>query len=215
VIGDKVNIKPKHTKAATAVVEMIGKVEPGTTFTVAGQSGAGKSETAHELGRLLEEAGLKAYVFAQDDYFFYPPKTNHNRRVDDIQWVGTQEVNLALLDEHLDHFKNSRGRVLEKPLVVFEEDRTTTEQVDLSPFDVAIAEGTYTTLLANADYKVFIDRNFIDTLDDRKERAREEIDDFSEQVMKIEDAIISKHIELADFVVNTDFTVRRVERTSD
>ena len=98
---------------------------------------------------------------------------------------------------------------------MFEEDRITTEQVHLSRFDVAIAEGTYTTLLDNADYRVFIDRNFVDTLADRKERGRDKIDDFSEQVMKIEDAIISKHIELADFVVNSDFTVRRVERTSD
>ena len=52
MIGDKVHIKPKHTKAATAIVEMIqGDVGPGTTFTVAGQSGAGKSETAwHQRG---------------------------------------------------------------------------------------------------------------------------------------------------------------------
>ena len=215
MIGDKVNIKPKHTQAATAVLEMIGTVEPGTTFTVAGQSGAGKSETAHELGRLLEEAGLKAFVFAQDDYFLYPPKTNHNRRVDDIQWVGTQEVNTALLGEHLEHFKNARSRVLEKPLVVFDEDRITSEKVDLSPFNVAIAEGTYTTLLDNVDYKVFIARNYFDTLEDRKERGREKIDDFSEQIMKIEDAIISKHEALADFIIDKNFNVTRGERKKD
>jgi uridine kinase len=215
VIGDKLNIKPKHTKAATAVLDLIGTVAPGATFTVAGQSGAGKSETAAEIARLLEERGLKTFVFGQDDYFFYPPKTNHNRRVDDIEWVGTQEVNLPLLGEHLAHFKNAPNRVLEKPLVVFDEDRITTEKVDLSPFDVAIAEGTYTTLLDNVDYKVFIDRNYFDTLDDRRERGREKIDDFSEQIMKIEDGIISRHAALADFIVNKDFSVRRNERASD
>jgi len=210
MIGDKVNAKPKHAKAAKQIFDMVKDELTGRhAFTVAGQSGAGKSEVAQELAKLLDAAGHKTLVFQQDDYFVNPPKTNHNRRVDDIEWVGTNEVHIALLDEHLDTFKNSSTRVLEKPLVVFDEDRITTEKLDVSPFDVVIAEGTYTTLLKNADYRVFINRDYHDTKDDRKERGREKIDDFSEQIMKIEDAIISKHKSLADFVISKDFDVVR------
>ena len=135
------------------------------------------------------------------------PRTNHNRRVDDINWVGTQEVNLKLLDEHMASFKDKLTVLLEKPLVIFKEDTITSERVDLSPFNVLIAEGTYTSLLTNIDYRVFIDRDYHDTMEDRRERGRETIDEFSEQVLKIEDRIISKHRSLAQFIVNKDFSV--------
>lgn len=212
MIGDKVNTKPKHVKAAKEIYALVAaSLGPRMAFTVAGQSGAGKSEIAVELARLFEEAGLKPYIFQQDDYFHYPPRTNHNRRVDDIAWVGPQEVDLKRLDAHLDAFKHSATRILEKPLVVFGEDRIITEQVDLSPFAVVIAEGTYTTLLQNADYRVFIDRDYYDTREDRKERGRDVVDDFSERVLKIEDAVISKHRDRADIIVDKNFSVRMAE----
>lgn len=213
MIGDKLNTQPHHIQAAREIYEGVkDKLGPGpTTFTVAGQSGAGKSEIADELAKLLEAGGRKTMVFQQDDYFFYPPKTNHNRRVDDIEWVGTKEVNLKLLDEHLSAFKESTTRILEKPLVIFDEDRITSEKVDLSPFSVLIAEGTYTTLLKNADYHVFIDRDYHDTKKHRQERGREVIDSFSDKILKIEDQIISKHKSLASFIVRKDYTVEVAE----
>jgi len=209
MIGDRVNTKPKHSRAAKQIMELLeGRFGEGRiAFTVAGQSGAGKSEIAQEIATLLDASGRRTVILQQDDYFFFPPRTNHNRRVDDIDWVGINEVNLQLLDDHLAKFKSEGGTVFEKPLVVFDEDRIIAEKVDLSPFQAIIAEGTYTTLLKSADYHVFIDRDYHDTKKDREERGREKIDDFSEQIMKIEDAIISKHKALADVIVNKDFTV--------
>lgn len=214
MIGDRVNTKPKHARAAKSIYPLIAdRVAQGpTTLTVAGQSGAGKSEIAQELATLLDAAGYKTMIFQQDDYFFYPPRTNHNRRVDDITWVGTKEVNLSLLDEHLEAFRRPGSTVLQKPLVIFAEDRIITEKVDLSPFAVIIAEGTYTTLLKNVDYRIFIDRNYNDTRDDRKERGRDVVDDFSEKILRIEDEIISKHKALADIIVSKDFGVAAAKR---
>ena len=212
MIGDKVNSKPKHAKAARQIFEIVGDELAGrrSTFTIAGESGSGKSEIAYELAQLLEHANIKTLIFQQDDYFFYPPRTNHNRRVQDIAWVGTKEVNLSLLDEHLDMFSNSATQVLEKPLVIFEEDRIISEKTDLSPFAALIAEGTYTTLLKHAQHRVFIDRDYSDTRADRKERAREVIDEFSEKIMEIEHNIISKHKDLATLTVHPNFTVTKV-----
>ena len=213
MIGDKVHTQPHHTKAALEVYEAVkDKLEKGpVTFSVAGQSGAGKSEIAEELAKALETGGRKAIIFQQDDYFFYPPKTNHNKRLDDISWVGMKEVNLSLLDEHLAMFKQSDAQLLQKPLVIFGEDRITSEKVDLSPFDILIAEGTYTTALKNADYHVFIDRNYHDTEKHRKERGRDVVDKFSNDILKIEDKIITKHKSLASFIVRKDYSVEVVE----
>jgi uridine kinase len=212
MIGDKIHIEPHHTKAAEeiflAVKDQVGSSR--VAFTVAGQSGAGKSEIAAELARLLDGDEHKTFVFQQDDYFVYPPKTNHNQRLKDIGWVGTKEVLINLLDEHVAAFKSGKHLLLKKPLVIFDEDRLTEETVDLSPFDVVIAEGTYTSLLKNADYHVFIDRDYYDTKKHRLARGRDKIDEFSDKILKIEDKIITKHKQFADFIVRKDYSVEVV-----
>lgn len=214
MIGDKIHVQPHHTSAAKEIFEVLKDKIGGerVAITVAGQSGAGKSEIAHELARLLDGDGHKTFVFQQDDYFVYPPKSNHNERLKDIGWVGTLEVNLKLMNEHVEAFKSGRHELLEKPLVIFDEDRITSEKIDLSPFDVVIAEGTYTSLINSADYHVFIDRDYYDTLQHRLERGRDKIDEFTDQILKIEDRIITKHKQYADFVVNKDYTVEFVDK---
>ena len=66
------------------------------TVTVAGESGSGKSEIAHCIAEVLEGEGKRALVLGQDDYFKLPPKSNHNRRLEGIDWVGPGEVRLDI-----------------------------------------------------------------------------------------------------------------------
>jgi len=215
MIGDKIHVQPQHTNAAKEIFAVLkDKIGGGerVAITVAGQSGAGKSEIAHELAGFLDGEGHKTFVFQQDDYFVYPPKTNHNERLKDIGWVGTQEVNLKLMNDHVEEFKSGRKELLEKPLVIFDEDRITSEKIDLAPFDIVIAEGTYTSLISSADYHVFIDRDYYDTRQHRLERGRDKIDEFTDKILKIEDRIITKHKQYADFIVNKDYTVEFVGR---
>ena len=179
-------------------------------ISVAGESGAGKSEIAASIAEELVHAGKPTYVFAQDDYFVYPPKTNAARREKDISWVGMQEVRLDLLNEHFATLRNG-GSIIEKPLVVFNKDRITTEKPDLGKFEVFIAEGTYTTALNNLDCRVFIDRDLNDTRTDRKKRAREKQDDFLEQILLIEHNIISSQKKDADIIIGKDYDAYRKE----
>jgi uridine kinase len=214
MIGDKIQIEEHHTRAAEEIFAVVKKklARGHLVLAIGGQSGAGKSEIASELSRLLDGIGHKTLVIQQDDYFVYPPKTNHNMRLKDIGWVGTQEVNLKLLDEHLAAFRSGNKQLVEKPLVVFGENRIAVEKMDLSPFDVLIADGTYTCLLKNVDYHVFIDRDYYDTREYRTARQREVIDEFSEQILKIEDRIITKHKQYADIIVRKDFSVQIVAK---
>ncbi|UCG50846.1 MAG: hypothetical protein JSW58_11650 [Candidatus Latescibacterota bacterium] len=214
MIGDKVVPKPHHTAAAEGVFailkDRIG--DKRTTMTIAGESGAGKSEIAVELSRFFEESGTRPLIFQQDDYFFLPPKTNADTRKKDIKHVGLGEVNLALLNEHTRLFKFSPNEDIEKPLVIFEEDRVTKETVSPADYDVLIVEGTYTTLLNHGDYHVFIDRDYGDTLSHRRDRNRDELDEFSERILEIEHGIISRHKRLANIVINKDYTVTWVDK---
>ena len=202
--GDILIIDDNHRQAAGEVVDLILEDIRQTSrkfvITVAGESGAGKSEVAESLTERLWEHGFRCYVFAQDDYFVHPPKTNARTREKDISWVGMQEVKLDLLDQNL---KDAVDEVpsITKPLVDFDADSIGEETVDLRNYDILIAEGTYTTTLKNADKRVFIDRNKMDTVESRKKRAREKQDEFLDKILTIEHGIIAPHKELADVVI--------------
>nr|MDA3819607.1 hypothetical protein [Candidatus Delongbacteria bacterium] len=163
---------------------------------------------ATALADALKEKNIKTYILQQDDYFFLPPKTNENHRRKNIEAVGPREVNLALMNEHISTFKKGE-KLISKPLVIFADDRITTENTNFSDVDVLIAEGTFTTLLDAADVHVFIDRNLNDTIESRKKRNREKQDAFLEQVLTIEHAIISKHKAKADLIVDKDYHVHK------
>jgi uridine kinase len=208
--GDVILVEDHHRRAATAIVEsLLPRIRAAghrLALAVAGESGSGKSETAKAIAEALEARQVGSVIFQQDDYFVHPPKTNDATRRRDIGWVGTGEVRLDLLDAHLAAARSGATEVT-KPLVIYDEDRVTEEIVSLDGADVAIAEGTYTTLLEHADLRIFIDRNRLETLESRRTRGREAIEPFIEKVLEIEHEIISKHRERADIVISRDYDV--------
>ena len=206
--GDILIIGEQHRKAARQVFQLIeGQIKSsnGTFFiTVAGESGAGKSEIAAALAEDIEKAGYLVFVIQQDDFFVYPPKTNEAKRLESGGKVGPEEVHLDLLNEIVRNIKKGVKEIV-KPLVIFDEDRITEEKVEIGKFKVIIMEGTYTTLLENIDCKVFIDRNLDDTRADRHKRNREKQDDFLEKILLTEHKIISSHKPLADIIITRHY----------
>ena len=214
--GDKLIIEQYHRRAAgriAAILEPEIRQAAGRFIvTIAGESGSGKSETAAALSEALAGLGIGNVILQQDDYFVYPPKTNERMRRQNIDWVGVSEVHLDRLDANLADIRTGRASI-DKPLVDFDADLIAEETIALSGDSVSaiIVDGTYTTLLANVDRRVFIDRSNVDTRGDRLRRAREAQDGFLEQVLEIEHGIISSHKSLADIVITRDFEVREDE----
>jgi uridine kinase len=213
--GDILIIDENHQKAAHQIVGLImdelkksiGKL----VISVAGESGAGKSEIAAAMAQRLEEFQFRSIIFGQDDYFKLPPHTNAREREKNISWVGPQEVKLDLLDQNILDFLNDK-LVITKPLVDFNADLIGMEKIQLDGYQVLIAEGTYTTLLENVNSRVFIDRNKLDTIESRKKRAREKQDDFLDRILTIEHNIISKHKELADIIVTKQWNAEKRDK---
>lgn len=211
--GDSIVIEPHHRQAARAINDwMAAKPLPGQqrlVITVAGESGSGKSETAAALAEALAERAIQALIFQQDDYFVLPPKQNDAARRQDIEWVGPGEVHLDLLDQHLQAFKRGEA-VIDKPLVDYGQDQIGSEQLTMAGYQVAIAEGTYTTLLPSADLRIFINRDWQATRAHRERRRRDdsELDPFIDQVLAIEHEIIAAHRPRAELVIEDDFSVR-------
>jgi uridine kinase len=210
MIGDKLIIKEKHYRVAAQILNrllpLIKESKSRYTISIAGESGSGKSETAQALSEKLADRGISAIILQQDDYFVYPPLTNHRTRKAGIDWVGMQEVRLDLMDSHLEQAIAGEA-ILEKPLVIYREDRISEEKLFIKNIEVIIAEGTYTTSLNNIHTRIFIDLTYKETKKSRLERAREEQDDFLEKVLMIEHKIISAHKEKADIIIKSDFTI--------
>jgi uridine kinase len=212
--GDIIIVEEHHSRAAQQIVnQILSEVQARAgryTMTVAGESGSGKSEMAKALAETFEGQGVACGIYQQDDYFVYPPRSNDVTRRKDIGWVGPQEVRLDLLDAHLQAALAGEDEVT-KPLVIYDEDRITAEQLSLAGLKVIIAEGTYTSLLDHVDKKIFIARNRLETMAARQKRGREAMDPFIEDVLKIEHEIISKQRDLADIVISRDYDVEFVK----
>ena len=214
--GDRIVLEEHHRRTGKALTSLllpyIRKSEERYTIAVAGESGSGKSETAHAIADSLKQEDVQSIILQQDDYFVYPPKTNDQARREDINWVGPQEVHLGLMETNLVQFKQGEP-VLEKPLVIYKENRIISESIPTEGVQVAIAEGTYTTLLDNIDAHIFIDRNYQDTRMHREKRRRDdsELDPFIEEVLAIEHNIISSSKQRANIIINKDYSVSAVD----
>ena len=210
--GDNIVVEAHHLSAAEVITSSLLKTIESSanrfTITVAGESGSGKSETATAIASSLENYGIPSIIFQQDDYFIYPPKSNDAARRNDKKWVGPQEVKIDLLSSHLEAFQGGKSNI-RKPLIDYSSDTITEEIYDFNNAQVAIAEGTYTSLLKNVDIRIFIARDFNQTLEHRQKRNRDisELDSFTENILRTEHVIISEHRALADIVINSDYTV--------
>jgi uridine kinase len=216
--GDKLLLKEYHKRAASEIVSYIIQdiKQKGTRYviTVAGESGSGKSETGKAIADELVKFGIKSILLGQDDYFVLPPKTNDSKRRADSEWLGPHiEVRLDVLEQNLINAIQGKGEIV-KPLVDYDSNTIEEETINLDGIKVLIAEGTYTSLLKHVDTRVFICRNWLDTLEHRQKRMRgnEVGDPFIEQVLRIEHKIIAGHKQLADILITKDYGVIFVDQ---
>jgi len=217
VKGDKLVLQDYHRRAATEIVshviQDIRKKKTRYIITVAGESGSGKSETGKAIADELDKFGITSVLLGQDDYFVLPPRSNDAKRREDPEWLGPHvEVKLDVLEQNLVSAIQGEKEII-KPLVDYDSNTIEDEIIHLDGIKVLIAEGTYTSLLKHVDTRIFISRNWLDTLEHRQKRKRgnEVGDPFIEQVLSIEHKIIAGHKQLADILITKDFGVNFVD----
>jgi uridine kinase len=216
--GDRLVIRDYHKRAAVEIVSIIIQNIRGKKtryiITIAGESGSGKSETGKAISDELDKFGIKSVLLGQDDYFVLPPKSNDLKRREDPEWLGPHvEVKLDVLEQNLVNAIQGKREII-KPLVDYDSNTIEDEIINLDGIKVLIAEGTYTSLLKHVDTRIFISRNWLDTLEHRQKRKRgDEVGDpFIEQVLSIEHKIIAGHKQLADILITKDYGVIFVEK---
>jgi len=209
MIGDVINAEQRHYETARKVLLLLAPLlrrGGRLVLAVGGESGSGKSVTAVCLRDLLTETGLQTVILHLDDYFVFPPATNHQRRLEDIARVGMQEVRMDLLQDHVDMFR-AGGKSLIKPLSNYHTNEITEETLDISETRVLIVEGTYSLALQSADCLIFLSRNYLETKTQRLLRGREADDEFIERVLAIEHAVIAPLATRADILIDKSYHV--------
>lgn len=210
MIGDKIHILPTYIEQYNTIykniVQKIKTFEQRQVIIVGGESGSGKSVLAVCLATILANQGLPTYVIQLDDYFNLPPMTNHLTRVADINKVGIEEVNLKLLQQHLNDFLDNKATII-KPYSNYDTNSITYEDTPFGNSKILIIEGTYALYLKNAAYRIFINRNFEDTRSNRIARQRDVINDFSERVLAIEHQLVADSAKDLDCIVSKDYSL--------
>jgi len=171
---------------------------------IAGESGSGKSVTAQALKKALESRGMRASVLSMDHYFILPPKKNHDAREKDIRHVGLQEVNLDRLQNDINRFL-AEEKKLQIPQTDYTHDAFTEIELETEDLDLLIIEGTYIFYLQHIDFRIFIDRNFIQTYRSRVERMRDIMTPFIEDVLAIEHHLIRHTRNLSHIIVDGNY----------
>jgi uridine kinase len=215
--GDILVIKDYHKRVASEIVSyIIERIRIKTTryiITVGGESGSGKSETGRAIADELKVIGINTVILGQDDYFILPPKSNDLKRREEPEWLGPHvEVKLDVMEQNLVNAVQGKNEIT-KPLVDYDSNSIEEETISLDGIKVVIAEGTYTSLLKHVDTRIFISRNWMDTLEHRQDRKRgnEVGDPFIEQVLRMEHKIIAGHKQLADFLITKDYDLLIVD----
>lgn len=209
-IVEELNIKSEYYDLAK---DLYSKMQAANTLTkskltiaIGGESGSGKSTTAYCLQKELDNHGVRSVILHMDSYFKLPPKDNHKQRIRSLDCVGPQEVDLNKLNEHISSFRNNTKEI-QVPIVSYEDNKFTSRKVNLNTIDVLIIEGVYSFMLENLDLKLFLERTYKDTFQNRIKRTRENHEPLIESILEIEHEIVISLKINADYIIGKDYRI--------
>lgn len=198
----------------TAIAELVDQLAASDRLDgrrivigVAGESGSGKSTAAAQLADALNARGIPTAFINQDNYFIRPPRTNHEFRLQELASVGPQEVQLALIDEHIAAFHG--GRTITAPVANYPENRFDRTARDFAGLHVLIVEGTYALMLDGLDVRVFLEATHRDTHERRMARNRDIWEPIIDTILDIEHRLIAPQAGRAHWLIDRDFRLRR------
>lgn len=201
----------KAGEIAEELAQEIVQISDAKVFRIGGESGCGKTTLAKAVVEQFEHMGKKAVLISQDEFFHLPPRQNHNKRVEDFEWIGINEVDWTVLRNVVSEVLDADTNSVNVPVMDWERDVKNFEKRDVSGVDVVVIEGTYVLAdKADGECGVFFEHTYEDTKENRIARNREVVDDFIQRVLEREHQIIGPLRENADLVVTKKYELLKL-----
>lgn len=216
MLGDILLINDMHKDAAQAIFEHIvedrNSKEERYRYIVAisGESGSGKSELAHALGKLLKEHHVRVKIIHTDNYYKIQPLLREEwRRNKGYDKIGIDEYDWIKIRKTIRDYKEEQECMI--PCIDLIPEQVDKLITDFSKIDLLIIDGLYAINTSDIDLRVFIDLTYHETKINQIIRMKEAMSDFRLGILENEHQAVVSLKPMADLIVDKSYQVVTAE----
>ena len=216
MLGDVLLINDMHKEAAQAIYEEVQaareKLDERYRYVVgiSGESGSGKSELAHALGKLLKDNHVRVKVIHTDNYYKIQPLLREEwRRNKGFDKIGLDEYDWIKIRKTIRDFKEEQECMI--PCIDLIPEQVDKLLTDFSKIDLLIIDGLYAIKTEDVDLRVFIDLTFHETKINQIIRMKEAMSDFRLAILEKEHEAVLSLKPMADLIVDKSYQVVSAE----
>jgi uridine kinase len=216
MLGDILLINDMHKDAAQAIFEHVEeareKLEERYRYVVgiSGESGSGKSELAHALGKIFKDHHVRVKVIHTDNYYKIQPLLREEwRRNKGFDKIGLEEYDWIKIRKTIRDFKEEQECMI--PCIDLIPEQVDKLITDFSKIDLLILDGLYAINAPDIDLKVFIDLTYHETKINQIIRMKEALSDFRLAILEREHQAVVSLKPKADLIVDKSYQVVTAE----
>ncbi|MDX2414717.1 MAG: hypothetical protein QNK33_05960 [Bacteroidales bacterium] len=212
MLGDILLINDMHKAAAADICEHVIKDKANREeryryiVGISGESGSGKSELAHSLGKLLKEENIRVKVIHTDNYYKIQPLLREEwRRNKGFDKIGLDEYDWVKIRKTIRDFREEQECVI--PCIDLIPEQVDKLITDFSKIDLLVVDGLYAIDAPDIDMRVFIDLTYQETKINQIVRMKEEMNDFRLHILECEHKAVLSLKPKADLIVGKSYEV--------
>jgi uridine kinase len=216
MLGDILLINDMHKEAARSIFERITEDRKNLddryryVVGISGESGSGKSELAHALGKQLKENHIRVKVIHTDNYYKIQPLLREEwRRNKGFDKIGLEEYDWIKIRKTIRDFKEEQECMI--PCIDLIPEQVDKLITDFSKIDLLIIDGLYAINAPEIDLKVFIDLTYHETKINQIIRMKEAMSDFRLAILEKEHQAVASLKPQADLIVDKSYQVVTAE----
>ena len=201
-----------HKEAASAIHKFVKKDietrDPRYRYIVgiSGESGSGKSELSHALGKLLKEDNIRVKIIHTDNYYKIQPLLREEwRRNKGFDKIGLDEYDWVKIRKTIRDFREEQECVI--PCIDLIPEQVDKLITDFSKIDLLIVDGLYAIDAPDIDLRVFIDLTYQETKINQIIRMKENMNEFRLSILEREHQAVQSLRPKADLIVGKAYEV--------
>lgn len=212
MLGDILLINDMHKEAAATICEIVMKdlETKGDRYRyivgISGESGSGKSELAHSLGKALKEQHIRVKVIHTDNYYKIQPLLREEwRRNKGFDRIGLDEYDWIKIRKTIRDFKEEQECMI--PCIDLIPEQVDKLLTDFSKIDLLIVDGLYAINAPDIDLRVFIDLTYHETKINQIIRMKEALSDFRMSILEHEHQAVRSLMPMAQLIIDKSYQV--------